>query len=323
MKTTKKSRLNLYDWFYKRDHKEDADDDRDAPRNFAFFFKLLFRNFSRVFTLNIYFALGGIGLWLLILLVSGIVGPHSSAPTSDLFAPLYGAAAFVEDPSPILNVLLSVHAQVTEIAVMTPLMITLIVIAVVLLALTFGPVTVGITYNMRNIVRGEPLFLWEDFWHAIKTNLRQSILLGIVDLAILAALVYGVVFYYLNLGGAQVFGTFFLFTLVLIVFYLMMRKYLYTMLVTFELSLFKLFKNALIFAILGLGRNIVSLVGCLFVIFLNWMLFSAFMPLGVIMPFMITIGLCIFIEVYIAWPKIHATMIAPYLDENGNYIEET
>ena len=323
MKTTKKSRLNLYDWFYKRDHKEDADDDRDAPRNFAFFFKLLFRNFSRVFTLNIYFALGGIGLWLLILLVSGIVGPHSSAPTSDLFAPLYGAAAFVEDPSPILNVLLSVHAQVTEIAVMTPLMITLIVIAVVLLALTFGPVTVGITYNMRNIVRGEPLFLWEDFWHAIKTNLRQSILLGIVDLAILAALVYGVVFYYLNLGGAQVFGTFFLFTLVLIVFYLMMRKYLYTMLVTFELSLFKLFKNALIVAILGLGRNIVSLVGCLFVIFLNWMLFSAFMPLGVIMPFMITIGLCIFIEVYIAWPKIHATMIAPYLDENGNYIEET
>ena len=321
MKKTKKNRLNLYDWFYKRDHKEDADDDRDAPRNFPFFFKLLFRNFSRIFTLNIYFALGSIGLWLLILLVSGIVGPHSSAPTSDLFAPLYGATMLVEDPSPALNVLLSVHAQVTEIAVMTPLMITLIVIAIAILALTFGPVTVGVTYNMRNIVRGDPLFLWEDFWHTIKVNLRQSIILGIIDLSVIALLIYGVVFYYMNLGGGQVFGTFFLFTLVLIVFYLMMRKYLYTMLVTFDLSIFKLFKNALIFALLGLGRNVVSLLGVGFVVFLNLMLFSAFMPLGVIMPFMITIGLCFFIETYIAWPKIHATMIAPYLDENGEYVE--
>jgi len=323
VKKTKKSRLNLYDWFYKRDHKADADDDRDAPRNFPFFFKLLSRNFSRIFTLNIYFALGGIGLWLVLLLLSGIVGPHSYAPTSDLYAPLYGATALVENASPALNVLLSVHAAVTEISVMTPMMTVLIVAAIIVLALTFGPVMTGISYNMRNIVRGEPLFMWEDFWHAIKVNLRQSIFLGIIDLSILALLIYGVIFYYLNLSGGQVFGTFFLFTLVLIVFYLMMRKYLYTMLVTFELSIFKLFKNALIFAVLGLGRNVVALLGSAFVIFLNWMLYTAFMPLGVIMPFMITIGLCFFINSYVAWPKIHATMIAPYLDENGEYVEES
>ena len=322
MKKTTKSKFNLYDWFYKRDHKEDADDDRDAPRNFLFFFKLLKRNFSRIFTLNIYFALGGIGIWLLLLLFSGVVGPHSTAPTSDLFAPLYGAAQLVEDPSPLLNLLLSVHATVIEISVTTPGMIVLIVAALLLLCLTFGPVMIGVIYNLRNIVRGEPLFLWQDFWHTIKVNLRQSIILGILDLGILSLLVYGVVFYYMNLGTAGVFGTFFLFTLVLIVFYLMMRKYLYTMLVTFELSIFKLFKNALIFSLLGLGRNIVALLGCGLVIFLNWMLFTAFMPIGIILPFMITIGLCLYIEVYVAWPKIEETMITPYLNENGEYVED-
>lgn len=322
MNKNKKSRLNLYDWFYKRDNKPDADDDRDAPRNFFFFFKLLKRNFSRVFTLNIYFALGGIGIWLLLLLLSGVVGPHSSAPSSDLYAPLFGAAQFVEDPSPILGLLLSVHATLVEISVMTPFMIGLIVLAVILLCFTFGPVMTGIVYNMRNIVRGEPIFLWQDFWHTIKVNLRQSIILGILDLSILTALGYGVIFYYMNLATASIFGTFFLFTLVLIVMYLMMRKYLYTMLVTFDLSIFKLFKNALIFSILALGKNVIALVGCLFVLFLNYMLFGIFMPLGVIMPFMITIGLCLYIEVYIAWPKINETMIAPYLDENGEYVEE-
>ncbi len=322
MKKTKKSRLNLYDWFYKRDHKEEADDDRDHPRNFPFFFKLLWRNFSRVFTLNIYFVLGAVGLWLLILLLSGVVGPHSMAPTSDLYAPLLGASSFVETPSPILNLLLSIHGTVTEISVMTPFMKVLTVLAVIILMATFGPVTTGVTYNIRNIVRGEPLFLWQDFWHAIKVNLRQSILLGIIDLSVLALLGYGIFFYYLNLGTADIFGTFFLFTLVLIVFYLMMRKYLYTMLVTFELSIFKLFKNALIFALLGLGRNIIALFGCGFVIFLNFMILTAFFPLGLILPFMITIGLCLFIDIYVAWPKIEATMITPYLDENGDYVED-
>lgn len=322
MKKKNKSRLNLYDWFYKRDNKQEADDDRDEPRNFLFFFKLLRRNFSRIFTLNIYFALGGIGIWLLLLLLSGMIGPHSSAPTSDLFAPLYGASRLVESPSPILSLLLSVHGTLTEISVMTPFMIALIVAAVVILCLTFGPVMTGIVYNMRNIVRGEPLFLWQDFWHAIKTNLVQSIFLGILDLGILALLGYGVVFYYLNLGTANVFNTFFLFTLVLILFYLMMRKYLYTMLVTFELSTFKLFKNALIFSLLGLGRNIVAIVGCAIVIVMNWMLFNIFMPLGVIMPFMITIGLCLYIEIYVGWPKIEETMITPYLNEKGEYVED-
>lgn len=308
----KKSRFNFYDWIYRRDHKPDADDDRDAPRNFLFFFKLLGRNFGRIFSLNLYFVFGNLALWLLLFLLSGVFGPHTSAPTSDLFAPLAGAAPFAKG-SPILNVLLSVHGAKAEVAVMTPLIIGLMIAGVVVLAITFGPVMTGLSINLRNIVRGEPLFLWNDFKHAIKTNLRQSLFLGILDLGIIFLLGYGLLFYYMNLGKSFLFNTCFLFTLVLIVMYSFMRKYLYLMLVTFELSIPKLFKNALIFSLLGLGRNLLSTLGCLLVVFLNWMLFGLFLPLGIILPLMITVGLCLFIDAYAAWPKIQSVMIDPYV----------
>ncbi len=316
----KKSRFNLYDWLYKRDHKPDADDDKDHPRDFFFFFKLLWRNIGRLFSINLYFTFGNLALFLLLLILSGSIGPHSSAPASDLYAPLYGASLF-SGGSPILSSLLAVHGTQSEISVMTPLMIVLTVLAILLLAATFGPVMTGLAINLRSLVRGEPLFMWSDFWRAIRTNLRQSIFLGIIDLGIIALLIYGTVFYYMNLGLSMITNVFFLFTLVLIVLYLFMRKYLYLMLVTFELSIPKLFKNALIFSLLGLGRNLISTVACILVVIVNLALFIVYMPIGIILPFIITVGICLFIDAYAAWPKIQSTMIDPYIGMDGEYDE--
>ena len=323
MKKNKKSRFNLYDWLYKRNHKEDEDDDKDEPRTFLFFFKLFGRNVGRLLSINLYFVFGNIALFLLLLMLTGTVGPSSSAPASDLFAPLFGAATATEsaaESSFAINMLLSIHGTVTEISVMTPLMIALTIVAVAIFALTFGPVMTGLSINLRSMVKGEPLFMWGDFWHAIKTNLLQSVILGILDIGIIFLLVYGAVFYYQNMG-LFIFNVFFLFTLALIVIYLFMRKYLYLMLVTFELSIPKLFKNALIFSILGAGRNILSTLGCLAVILLNLFLFVTFMPLGLILPFILTIGTCLFIDAYAAWPKIHAIMIDPYvgMEDDDDY----
>lgn len=323
MKKNKKSRFNLYDWLYKRNHKDAEDDDMDHPRTFLFFFKLFGRNIGRLLSVNLYFVFGNIALFLLLLMLTGAVGPSSSAPASDLFAPLFGAATATEsaaEGSFAINMLLSIHGTITEISVMTPLMIALTIVAVVIFALTFGPVMAGLSLNLRSMVKGEPLFMWGDFWHAIKTNLLQSIILGVLDLGIIFLLIYGAIFYYQNMG-LFIFNVFFLFTLVLLVIYLFMRKYLYLMLVTFELSIPKLFKNALIFSILGAGRNILSTLGCLTVILFNLFVFVTFMPLGLILPFILTIGTCLFIDAYAAWPKIQAVMIDPYvgMEDDDDY----
>ena len=315
MKKNKKSRFNLYDWLYKRNRKEEEDDDKDEPRTFLFFFKLFGRNIGRLLSINLYFVFGNIALFLLLLMLTGAIGPSSSAPVSDLFAPLYGAAVATEsaaEGSFALNMLLSIHGTLTEISVMTPLMLGLTIAAVAIFALTFGPVMTGLSINLRSLVKGDPLFMWTDFWHAIKTNLLQSIILGVLDIGIIFLLIYGAIFYYQNMG-LFIFNVFFLFTLVLFVIYMFMRKYLYLMLVTFELSIPKLFKNALIFSIIAAGRNIVSTLGCLAVILLNLFIFVTFMPLGLILPFILTIGTCLFIDAYAAWPKIQSIMIDPYI----------
>jgi len=324
VKKNKKSRFNLYDWLYKRNHKEEEDDDKDEPRTFLFFFKLFGRNIGRLLSINLYFVFGNIALFMLLLMLTGAIGPNSSAPASDLFAPLYGAAVATEsaaDGSFAINMLLSIHGTLTEISVMTPLMLALTIVAVSIFALTFGPVMTGLSINLRSLVKGEPLFLWGDLWHAIKTNLRQSIILGVMDIGIIFLLIYGAIFYYQNMG-LFVFNVFFLFTLVLFILYLFMRKYLYLMLVTFELSIPKLFKNALIFSIIGAGRNILSSLGCLAVILFNLFIFVTFMPLGLILPFVLTIGICLFIDAYAAWPKIQSIMIDPYIGMDDDEYED-
>jgi hypothetical protein len=42
------------------------------------------------------------------------------------------------------------------------------------------------------------------------------------------------------------------------------------------------------------------------------------MPIGIILPFIITIGLLQFTSTYAAWPNIHKVMIDPYYNEDGS-----
>ena len=41
----------------------------------------------------------------------------------------------------------------------------------------------------------------------------------------------------------------------------MMRFYIYNLLITFDIKIFKLIKNSLIFSALGIGRNLLALFG--------------------------------------------------------------
>lgn len=89
------------------------------------------------------------------------------------------------------------------------------------------------------------------------------------------------------------------------------------MLVTFELSTFKLFKNALIFAVIGAKRNIPALLGAAVIILLNYLLIGLFMPLGITLPLVITVGAVWYIMIYAAYPKIKEIMIDPYYNSDA------
>ena len=57
-----------------------------------------------------------------------------------------------------------------------------------LVFITFGLVNVGTTYIIRNLIRGEQVYVMGDFWYAIKKNWKQGIIFGIIDLLLIAIL---------------------------------------------------------------------------------------------------------------------------------------
>lgn len=312
MEKKEKKGCNLFDFFYGKDRIEDSlDDDIDESRGIKNYFRILGRNFNRIFTLNIYAVIGNFSIFFIILALSENLHKATVEPVSNLFGPLYGAIQ-LGAVSPATSALYGAYGVQTNVAIWTPWAWGFLIAGALILLVTFGPVTAGITYNMRNIVRREPIFMWEDFKHAFKSNFKQSLAVGIFDLVTLVLLVYNIYFYYLNLGR-YVMNVMFWVSIIMLLFYTFMRNYIYLMIVTFELSIPKIYKNALIFSVLGFGRNFISFLTVAFIVIINYAIMLAYLPIGIVLPLIITIGLCTYTAVYTTWPKIYKVMIEPYI----------
>ena len=70
---------------------------------------------------------------------------------------------------------------------------------------TFGPALAAVTQVMRNFVIGEPIFVFHEFKEAFKKNFKQSIGVGIVDLGLIALLIYNINFYLAAIESDQTF----------------------------------------------------------------------------------------------------------------------
>jgi len=77
----------------------------------------------------------------------------------------------------------------------------------------------------------------------------------------------------------------------------------------------KIFKNALIFTVLGIKRNLLALVGILLATALAIVPIVLFLPMGLgvalVLPFIYYLGVCGFISTYAAYPVIKKYMIDP------------
>jgi uncharacterized membrane protein YesL len=184
-----------------------------------------------------------------------------------------------------------------------------------LLILTFGLTNIGTTYILRNLVKGEPVFVWHDFWYAIKRNIRQGIIMGIIDIFITVLIFYDLAFFYFNMGAAIAPLMFFA-ALALGIVYFIMRFYIYNLIITFDLSLFKIIKNAFIFSAVGLKRNILAFFGIVLIAVIDYYFMILILPLGVILPIIVLYGYCAYIANYASWPKIKEIMVDPYENEN-------
>lgn len=283
----------------------------EGPKNLKNFFISYFRKFNQLVTVNIFMVLGNFPVLFALLALSGNLNNHFSVPSNPLYTIIDGVLP--SGYSPALAALDGVYGAYGSLSVPT-VATNVFWILSLLVIFTFGLVNVGTTYILRNMVKGDPIFMWSDFWYAIKRNFRQGIILGILDLVFMIVISYDIVFFYYNIGSFMTNVSFWL-SLFLALLYIFMRYYMYIVMITFDLSIFKILKNAVIFALLGFKRNIMALLGTLFVLFLTAGLFSVFVPLGVIIPFVILFSTCSYMAAYAAFPKIKQYMIDPYYEE--------
>lgn len=293
----------------------------DTTPTLGYFFKQLWRKLGKLTSLNLMMLVLYIPLVVAVLIY--FFGDTTATADSALFAPLLGAQ--MHGTSPTANLLLGSFANVLSVPVLTTGRLIAIAALVLFTVVTWGWQNVGATYNLRSLVRGDSCFLWSDYFYAIRRNLRQGLLFGILDFAVIAVLFYDIYFFG-ALAGTLAYGVMYIFTIVLMILYTMMRFYIYHMMITFDLSIRKLLKNALIFSVLGIKRNIVGLLGIVAVIAVNIAIIVPSLSVGFAIPLILPLfyfpALAGFIAAYAAWPNIQRYMIDPYKspsdEENGD-----
>ena len=308
--TKKKKRFNIFDWYYAREGKGvDADGfvALDNP-SFKNFFKLLWRKLGKLMTCNLIFVFFNFPIIFLIIAMSGILTSQSVAPLYQSMLTLNGVNLFESGGSIMtFNSLYGVHTTIS--AINTPTLIFFIL--GFLTVFTWGFANVGTTYIYRNLLKGEAVFPFSDAIYIIKRNIKQSLLFGIIDFIFTAMFVYNISFLLANYNVSGMNSFMLFFTVVMCILYFFMRPYIYTMIFTFKLSMGKIIKNAFYFILLGVKRNLTCLLCTILVVIVNYFIFRIFLPIGAILPFVLTIAVIGMIGVYTSFPVIKKYMIDP------------
>lgn len=289
----------------------------DRKPTLAFFFKLYFRKFTQLLQLNVIMLLMVVPL--VVVLFMFLLGEKSPSSTEYLYAPLYGMSVSAPSLVPVTSLLDLVSLQM-DLPVSSPFMNILTICIVVVLAIAWGWLNTGAAYVLRGLFRGDPVFVFSDFFYGVKKNFKQAFFLGLIDFVCIAVLAIDFIYFFNNGGTFGLdFMYFAIFALVLI--YLAMRFYMYLLLVTFELKSFKILKNSLIFSVLGLKRNVLAFLGIVLLLALHIALLVVFLPVGIsiplVLPFVYILATFGFISTYAAYPVIEKYMITPYKSEEA------
>ncbi len=308
----KKKSFNPFEFIYNRDGKGVDKDEVSVLEKpgIANFFKLFWRRFNQIFGVNLLMVFGNFPVFFY-LIAMAYTTLDATAPSRQIYSALEAVSRF--DNSPIVSTFMGAFGGQDSVAI--PTIATYVLFALTALVfITFGPVNAGTTYILRNAVRGEPVFVWSDFWYAIKRNWKQAIIFGIIDILMIVMFVYDIITYRYNIDTNI--GMFmFVLCFGMSIYYFFIRMYIYPMMVTFDMPMIKLVKNGMLFAILGIKRNIMVLLGTIAVVAIQFLLLGVVLPVAVMLPVLITFGLLWYMCIYGAYPKIKEIMIDPYYKE--------
>lgn len=319
MKDNSKKHL-LYNLFNSNRDQDDATEEDRAP-TLRRFFKLLKRKFWKLISLNLMM----LPLLLPILIALFLYLGMDKTPTANftVFPQLFGAGT-VHTSTDTTFLLDLFGAQYQIPAYENTAAYVGMGICIGFLVLTFGWQNIGATYILRGLVRGDPVFLFSDYFYAIKQNWKQGFFLGLIDAAVLFFLGFDFLYFY-NQTGSFGMDVMYIAILALAILYFFMRFYIYHLQITFNLNIRKILKNALIFSVLGFKRNLMGALGILLLTAIVIALIALFAALlggniaiPLILPFLYYIAFTAFMAAYAAYPIIDRYMIAPFVQNEAD-----
>ena len=286
----------------------------ELPMGFRRFFLTFKDNVGKLVSVNILMVLGNFPLLFAIAALAGYTQNKLFLPVTDFFQSLRPLIASGGNPDALSLLFYGIEGLQTE--TLSPSVLTYVFYGIGLLSLfTFGVVNAGCAYVLRNLTQGEPVFVWTDFIYAVKRNYKQAIPMGIIDAIVCVLLPLNI--YSMLLNTKDFFTSFLLWANIFIfIAFFFMRYYIYVQMVTFKLSVFKILKNALIFSLLGIKRNLCAFFGILIGLFLEAIFIFAFggilLPFALAAPLILFLSFFAFMKVFAAYAKIDQYMIAPY-----------
>ncbi len=172
-------------------------------------------------------------------------------------------------------------------------------------ALAFGPLTCGFTYVIRCHATEQHAW-FSDFFSRAKENWKQGLALGVLDVLLCLSLLL-----YLSMDLSVVSGSYFYFmsvmkylAILIMLVYFMMRFYTYTIAVSVELKLKDIFKNSLLFVVLGFFKNILALILIAVVVFS----FLSTSYVDIVLSCTILFSFSSFIAMYLTFPIVKKYM---------------
>lgn len=184
-----------------------------------------------------------------------------------------------------------------------------------LIGVTSGLAAAGFTNIARNMAVDTHSFGTSDFFDTIKKNWKLALPAGIINAVVLAVLLGDIYFFYAFTDGPFSVAGIAVALTVLIVF-LMMRYYIWTILITFKLKLSQIYKNSFKFALIGLKQNFVVLLVLLAVyaaLFgLLWINVGITNLLFVLLVIFFLPGFRFFLIEFCVFDNIKKHMIVPY-----------
>lgn len=126
--------------------------------------------------------------------------------------------------------------------------------------ITIGPATAGFTYVLRNYSQQQHSFMLSDFWDAFKKNFKYSFIVSVLDALIIVLMVVAIPFYYDLVEQNTMFYVPFAVCLSGAFVALMMNYYIFLMIVSLELNLKQMIKNAFLLSIAGIKSNIITTI---------------------------------------------------------------